>query len=59
METSNILDAEFKTLVMRMLNEISENLNSIKKIQSEVKDTLIEIKNNQQDIKSRVNKAEN
>ena len=45
METSNILDAEFKTLVMRMLNEISENLNSIKKIQSEVKDTLIEMNN--------------
>ena len=38
-------DAEFKTLVIRMLKELSEDLNSIKKIQSETKDTLIEIKN--------------
>ena len=31
METSNLLDAEFKTVVIRMLTEFSENLNSIKK----------------------------
>ena len=43
METSNLLDAEFKTLVIRML---SEDLNNIRKIQSEMKDTPIEIKNN-------------
>ena len=36
METSNLLDAEFKTLVIRMLNELSENLNSIKKDKSEM-----------------------
>ena len=29
-----------------MLKELSEDLNSIKKIESEIKDTLIEIKNN-------------
>ena len=34
METRNLLDAEFKTLIIRMLNELSENLNSIKKDQS-------------------------
>ena len=45
METSNLVDAEFKTLVIRMLNELSENLNSIKKIQSEMKDTLVEMNN--------------
>ena len=38
----------FKTLVIRMLKELSEDLNSIKKIQSETKDTLIEIKINLQ-----------
>ena len=32
MEISKLLDAEFKTLVIRMLKELSENLNSIKKI---------------------------
>ena len=31
METNNLLDAEFKTLVMRMLSELRENLNSVKK----------------------------
>ena len=46
MEISNIFDAEFKTLVMRMLKELSKGLNSIKNIQSENKDTVIEIKNN-------------
>ena len=43
---SNLSDAEFKTLVIRMLKEFSEDLSSIKEIQSETKDTLIEIKNN-------------
>ena len=42
---------------MRMFKEISEDLNSIKKIQSETKDTLIEIKNNLQGNHSRVNEA--
>ena len=43
MEKSNLSDAEFKTLFIRMLKELSEDLDSIKKIQSETKDTLIEI----------------
>ena len=38
---SSLSDAEFKTLVIRMLKELSENLSSIKKIQSEMKDRLI------------------
>ena len=45
MEISNLSDAEFKTLDIRMLKELSESLNSMKKIQSEMKDSLIEIKN--------------
>ena len=32
MEISNLSDAKFKTLVIRMLKEFSEDLNSIKKI---------------------------
>ena len=39
MEISNLSDEEFKILVIRMLKELSEALNSIKKIQSETKDT--------------------
>ena len=37
-EISNLSDAEFKTLVIRMLKELNGDLNSIKKIQSEMKD---------------------
>ena len=46
MEINNLSEAQFKTLFIRMLKEVSEDLNSIKKIQSETKDTLTEIKNN-------------
>ena len=59
MEISKLSDAEFKTLVITMLKEISEDLNSIKKTQSEMKDTLIEIKNNLQGNNSRVHETEN
>ena len=63
MEISNLSDAEFKTLVIRMLKEFSEDLNSIKKIQSKIKDTLTIYfpvnKNNLQGNNSRVDEAEN
>ena len=42
MEISNLSDAEFKILVIRIFKELSEGLNSIKKTQSETKDTLTE-----------------
>ena len=58
-EISNLSDAEVKTLVISMLKELNEDLNSIKKIQSKTEDTLIEIKNNLQGNKSRVDEAEN
>ena len=57
MEISNLSDAEFKTLVVRMLKELSVDLKSIKKIQSETKDTLI--KKKFQGNNSRVDEAEN
>ena len=41
MEISNLSDAEFKTLVIRMLKELSEDLRSMKKTLSEMKDTLM------------------
>ena len=46
MEISKLLDAEFKTLVIRMLKELGRHFNSIKMIQSEMKEALTEIKNN-------------
>ena len=59
MEISNLSNAEFKILVVRMLKELSEDFSSIKKIQSETKYILIEIKNNLQGNNSRVDEAEN
>ena len=60
MEISNLSDAEFKTLGIRMLKKLSEDLNSIKKsIQSEMKDPLIEVKNNLEGNTSRVTEAQN
>ena len=56
-EISNLTDTELKTLVIGMLEKISEDLNSINKSQSEVKDSLIEIKNNLQVNNSRVAEA--
>ena len=46
MKISNLSDAEFRTIVIRMLKELGVDLNSIKQIHSETKETLIEIKNN-------------
>ena len=39
-EISNLSNAEFKTLDIRMLKELSEDLSSIKNIQSEMKEVL-------------------
>ena len=59
MGISNLSDAEFKTLVIRMLKELSEDLKTITNIRSETKDTLNEIKNNLQGNNSRVEEADN
>ena len=48
MDMSYLSHAEFKTLVISMLKELSEDLNNIKMIQSEMKDTIIKIKKNLQ-----------
>ena len=46
MEITNLSDAEFKTLVIRMLKELTEYGNSRKNTQEEVKVTLSKIKKN-------------
>ena len=38
MEMNHVSDAEFKTLVIRMLKVLSEDLSSIKKTHSQTKD---------------------
>ena len=59
MEISNLSDAEFEKLSIRMLKELSEDLSSIKKTQAEMKDILIVIKNNLQGNNSRMDEAKN
>ena len=59
MEISNLSDAEFKTLVTRMLKELIGYFNSIKKSQAEMKVTLSEIKKNLQGTNSGGYEAEN
>ena len=58
MDISNLSDAEFKTLVIRMLKELIGYFNSIKKAQAEMKDILIEIKNNLQGNNNRMDEAD-
>ena len=58
-EISNLSDAGFKTLIVRMLKEINMDFSSIIKTQSETKATLTEIKNNLQVNNSRVDEAGN
>ena len=57
MAISNLSAAALKTLVIRMLKELSEDLNDIKKIQSEKKNTLTEIKDSVQGNNGRVDEA--
>ena len=47
-EIANLPDAQFKTLVIRMLQELTEYFNSIKKTQTAMKVALCEIKKNLQ-----------
>ena len=58
MQISNLSDAEFKTLVIRMLKEFLEQFSNIKNSQAEVKFTLSEIKKNLQGT-NRVDEAKN
>lgn len=64
METNNLLDAELKTLVIRLPSDLSENFNkvignlkmeieNIKKDESEMKTTVTEMKNTFQVINCR------
>ena len=58
MEICNLPDAEFRTLVIKMLKELSETLN-IKKTQAKMKFSSSEIKENIQETNSGVDEAKN
>ena len=68
-EASNLPDIDFKTMIIRMLKELSEHFNKeiasikkeielIKKNQSEMKNTIPEMKTTLEGINSRLDEAE-
>ena len=64
MEASKLSDTEFKTTVIRILKELSENFEELRTStatvgnkQSEMKDTLTEMENNLQGINTSINEA--
>ena len=59
MEISNQSDARFKTLAIGKPKELSEDLSSLKMIQSEMMDTLIKIENNLRGNNITVDEAKN
>ena len=59
MDISNLSDAEFKTLIIRMLKELIGYFSSIKKTQAEMKVTLSKIKKNLQGINSGMDEDKN
>ena len=59
MEISNLSDAQFKTLVIRMLQEFFGYFNGIKKTQAEMMVALSEIKKNLQGTNSGGDEAKN
>ena len=59
MEITNLTDIEFKTLVIRMLEELIEYDNSIKNTKEEMKVTLSEIKKNLQGTNNGGDETEN
>ena len=59
MEISNLSDAQFKTLVIRMLQEFFGYFNGIKKTQAEMMVALSEIKKNLQGTSSGEDEVEN
>lgn len=65
MEARNLSDREFKVLVIRMLKELRENNNSMKKNletmknnQAEMKNAISEIQNSLEGVVNRLNEAE-
>ena len=59
MEICNLSDEQFKTLVIRLLQEVIGYFNRIKMTQAEMKVTLSEIKKNLQGIKGGEDKPKN
>ena len=58
MEASNLLGSEFRVKIIRILNNMKKDIETIKKDQSEVKNAISEINNIMGGIKTRLDEAE-
>ena len=58
MKASNLADREFKVMIIRTLNSMKEDIETIKKYQSEIKKAVSEINNTLEGINSRLYEAE-
>ena len=58
METSNVTDREFRVMIIRILNSMKKDAETIKKDQLEIKNAISEINNTPEGINSRLDKVE-
>ena len=59
MEASNLTDTEFKVMIIRMLNSMKKDIETIKKGQSEIKKAISEINNTLEGINSKLDETKN
>ena len=58
MEASSLSDIKFRVMIIRMLNSMKKDIETIKKGQSEIKNTISEINNTLEGINSRLDEAQ-
>ena len=58
MEASNLSDREFRIMVVRILNSMKKDIETITKDQSEIKSVISEINNTLEVINTRLGEAE-
>ena len=58
MEASNLSHIEFKVMIVRILNNMENGIETIKKDQAEIKNAISEINNTLEGINSRLDEAE-
>ena len=59
MEASNLSNREFRVMIIRILNSMKKDLETIKREQMELKNAISEINNTLEGIKHRLDEAEN
>ena len=58
MEASNLSDSKFRVMIIRILNSMKKETETIKKDQSEIKNVISEVDNTLEGVNSRLDEAE-